>query len=244
MEDFLTTRQTQDILKVDRITIYRMVNDGRLKGNKIGQQWRFPRADVEGLLNGSKSVEDSNDGSLPVHCLQTIQDLFATVSQYSAVLINPQGSLITKISNPCSLCQLIQNNPSNTEACQASRVDFIRQARNNVKRFTCHAGLQYVGMPVTSGNDPIGLFLVGGYRYAQTENRDLEGMIKHISTASKIPPQQAKTLFETLPVLPDGQEKKLEIWATATAQAFESILQERSTFARRLKKIADLTQLS
>ena len=34
MTDLLTTRQVQDILKVDRITIYRMLQDGRLKGVK------------------------------------------------------------------------------------------------------------------------------------------------------------------------------------------------------------------
>jgi excisionase family DNA binding protein len=39
---YLTTRQVQNILQVDRITIYRMLQDGRLKGVKIGQQWRFP----------------------------------------------------------------------------------------------------------------------------------------------------------------------------------------------------------
>jgi excisionase family DNA binding protein len=50
MTDLLTTRQVQEILKVDRITIYRMLQDGRLKGVKIGQQWRFARREVERLL--------------------------------------------------------------------------------------------------------------------------------------------------------------------------------------------------
>jgi excisionase family DNA binding protein len=51
MDDLLTTRQVQEILQVDRITIYRMLQDRRLKGVKIGQQWRFARREVERLLN-------------------------------------------------------------------------------------------------------------------------------------------------------------------------------------------------
>ena len=128
MEDFLTTRQVLDILKVDRITIYRMLNDGRLKGTKIGQQWRFSRAEVESLLNGEKSAvantKTADDSGLPVHCLQAIQDLFAAVSQYSAVLISPQGDLITEISNPCRFCQIFRSNPAAADACRSSQVGF------------------------------------------------------------------------------------------------------------------------
>ena len=49
-DTLLTTRQVQELLRVDRITVYRMLNDGRLKGVKIGQQWRFPAREVERLL--------------------------------------------------------------------------------------------------------------------------------------------------------------------------------------------------
>lgn len=47
MDDLLTTRQLQELLQVDRITIYRMLNDGRLQGFKVGGQWRFSRQAVE-----------------------------------------------------------------------------------------------------------------------------------------------------------------------------------------------------
>ena len=80
MTDLLTTRQVQDLLKVDRITVYRMLQDGRLKGIKIGQQWRFPRAEVERFLGVSPAATAQpaiSDPAFPTHCVQTIQDLFA-----------------------------------------------------------------------------------------------------------------------------------------------------------------------
>jgi excisionase family DNA binding protein len=246
MEDFLTTRQTQDILKVDRITIYRMLNDGRLKGTKIGQQWRFSRSDVESLLNGTKLLEDtgksSYDGTLPVHCLQTIQDLFTAVSQYSAVLFNLQGNLITSISNPCSFCKLFYVNPDLADTCHSSRSKFVEQAQNGEKRFTCHAGLHYAGRFVTSGEGVIGLFLVGGYRISGIDKgEEISG--SRLLEKNGLHKDMINTAFEAVPVLPHKEEDKMDSWAAATAQAFESILQERSSFARRLKKIADLTQI-
>lgn len=92
MEELLTTRQVQDLLKVDRITIYRMLQDGRLKGVKIGQQWRFPRSEVERLL-GRATPEPASQAmdlatGFPTHCVQTIQDLYAEVSGLSAVVLD------------------------------------------------------------------------------------------------------------------------------------------------------------
>jgi excisionase family DNA binding protein len=239
MDDFLTSRQTQDMLKVDRITIYRMLNDGRLKGTKIGQQWRFPRQEVERLLNGSWATEPAADSSLPVHCLQTIQDLFSTVSQFSAALINPQGELITTISHPCAFCQMYSSSPASMEACRASRRRFIQQAEDGETRFTCHAGLNYVGKFVRSGQIIIALFIVGGYRPG-TES----GSIKHQLLLNEgFSASEISRAFEEAPVLPFEQESKLDTWADAAAGAFESILLERSAFSHRLKKIADLTQI-
>jgi excisionase family DNA binding protein len=47
VEDLLTARQLQDLLKVDRITIYRMLGDGRLTGFKVGGQCRFSWWQIE-----------------------------------------------------------------------------------------------------------------------------------------------------------------------------------------------------
>ena len=51
MDALLTVRHLQDLLQVDRITIYRMLDDGRLRGFKVGGQWRFSRQAIEGWLH-------------------------------------------------------------------------------------------------------------------------------------------------------------------------------------------------
>jgi excisionase family DNA binding protein len=55
LEELLTTRQLQDLLQVDRVTIYRMLADGRLRGFKVGGQWRLPRRQIEAWLQAQPS---------------------------------------------------------------------------------------------------------------------------------------------------------------------------------------------
>jgi excisionase family DNA binding protein len=243
MDDFLTTKQTQEMLKVDRITIYRMLNDGRLKGKKIGQQWRFPRLEVERLLNGAGPSEWIGDASLPVHCLQTIQDLFSTVSQFSASLISPQGDLITTISNPCSFCRLFTADTSSLEACRSSQFSFFEKAQIGETRFTCHAGLHYAGKLVKSGDEIVALFIAGGYKRPGIPG-NLPGSITQILLDKGYSESEIKKTFSEVPALPPEQETIFDTWAASAAEAFTSILQERSAFSHRLKKIADLTQIS
>jgi excisionase family DNA binding protein len=248
MDDFLTARQVQDILKVDRITIYRMINDGRLTGTKIGQQWRFPSADIESLLNGTKlgdeTARSADDSGLPVHCLQTIQDLFSAVSEYPAAMFNMQGKPITETSMVFGYCRLVCGTSVGEKACQASREKFIQQAREGERRFTCHAGLHYAGTLVSVGLEPIGLFLVGGFRREGTYPDFGDESFAHLTQSAGTSIQVIQAAYESVSKLPFELETKLDSWAAATAQAFESILHERSAFARRLQKIADLTQIS
>ena len=86
MDDLLTTRQLESLLKVDRITIYRMLEDGRLRGFKVGGQWRFSRAEVDAWLRGQRSTAEPAEPTeqppprppvspLPVPCVQAIQSV-------------------------------------------------------------------------------------------------------------------------------------------------------------------------
>src|SRR4051794_39030975 len=52
MSELLTVKEVQDLLKIDRITVYRMLRNGRLTGVKIGHQWRFSRSEIDSLFSG------------------------------------------------------------------------------------------------------------------------------------------------------------------------------------------------
>jgi len=51
-DELLTAAQVQHLFHVDRSTVYRMAEDGRLPAVKIGRQWRFPALPIRSLLGG------------------------------------------------------------------------------------------------------------------------------------------------------------------------------------------------
>lgn len=244
MADLLTAREVQEILKLDRITIYRMVQDGRLRGTKVGQQWRFARQEVErlaGSKNSSPQTSTAAESGPPVHCIQTIQDLFSDVSMISSVYVNMDGAAVTQISHPCRFCQAIFGTPSGRRACQASWQEYVQNSQRSY--VTCHAGLQYVGAPVTHKNEQIGLFISGQFYLNPPDPAEESERIQRLAHEHQIPLETLKQAAATLPVVKPEQRGALESWPFSTARAIQSILRERAGFVNRLQQIADLTQV-
>lgn len=240
MEDLLTVRQVQDILKVDRITIYRMLQDGRLRGSKIGQQWRFTRQDVERLFNSESeppTPAPATDATFPVHCIQTVQDLFSNISRLGALVVTPDGQPVTRMSNPCELCRLVWSTPQGQAACQESWSRVGRQGG----RMTCPAGVQYLSAPILDGDAHVGTFLVGGFYPEPGKVR--EDSLRNIAETTGLPLETLLQAAAAVPVISEDHRAEAEAWPQQAVQAVQSILRERTQFMERLQKIANLTQL-
>ncbi len=85
MSELLTVKEVQDLLKIDRITVYRMLKDGRLTRVKVGRQWRFVQREIESLFSGNLSAQGEaapaiNGQALPIHCVQMIQNVFSEIA--------------------------------------------------------------------------------------------------------------------------------------------------------------------
>lgn len=48
--EIMTLYEVGDYLRVSNQTIYNMIRDGRIKGSKVGREWRFLRSDIEAYL--------------------------------------------------------------------------------------------------------------------------------------------------------------------------------------------------
>jgi len=248
MTELLTTRQVQNLLKVDRITIYRMLADGRLKGVKIGQQWRFPLSEVQRLMNGEPSPEAQfnlipANPPLPVHCLQTVQDLFTSVSQVGGLVVDPSGEPVTALSGDCQLCRMLQNTPSGAIACRNSWKEMVTLAANGEREFTCHAGLNYLAAPVVDGETLVGWLVAGQIRLTNPVAEEQTLRMQELARAHALPVSAVQEAFRQAPLIPSEKHMLLHTWVTSAATAMESIMQERSGFMQRLQQIANLTQL-
>jgi len=247
METYLTTKQVQDLFKIDRITVYRMLQDGRLKGVKIGNQWRFPQREVDRLLTGAVpeievESETESESIFPIHCVQTIQDLFTSVSRCTSLTVDNQGEMVTEISQPGPFCQLLLSTEKGKEICKASWKSMAEQINTRSEIFTSHAGLKFFGSVIISQNKKQGAFLSGEFYFADDDEIKTEEQVREIARKCGLPEQDLIDAAHQVRRLTKQEQEHLALQPAAAANAVESILNERGSFMQRLQQIANLTQ--
>lgn len=247
MEDLLTTRQVLEFLKVDRITVYRMLNDGRLKGIKIGQHWRFSHREVERLLNGEPALPEPGKpeprSNFPTHCVQTIQDLFSEVGQINALIVDPQGEPLTTATHLCNFCELIQRSHAGLLACQSTWRMLARSSNTDSQPTTCHAGLQYVSAPITDDGNPVCAFLSGQFYWQAPNPQEEVDRLYRLAISHDLPFERLRGAAGSISVISPDQHTRVATWPLTAARAVQSILRERTGFMTRLQKISDLSQI-
>jgi excisionase family DNA binding protein len=129
MPDMLTSTDLEELLQVDRSTIYRMADSGRLPAVKVGRQWRFPRGAVERWLSSQVKAESSEgiggetdayrDGldAWPIDCLELMLNAFADLLDVMLVMTDLDGEPITEVSNPQDFYRLLQETEAGADLC-------------------------------------------------------------------------------------------------------------------------------
>jgi excisionase family DNA binding protein len=59
-DEFMTTKEVAQYLRVDQYTIYRLVSQKKIPAFKIGNQWRFKRSVLERWLKTKMNVTISH----------------------------------------------------------------------------------------------------------------------------------------------------------------------------------------
>jgi acetyl-CoA synthetase len=54
-DEFMTPQNVADYLKVTIYAVYAWLGDGRLKGYKVGSDWRIRKSDVESFLKSNQA---------------------------------------------------------------------------------------------------------------------------------------------------------------------------------------------
>jgi excisionase family DNA binding protein len=246
MSEYYTVKQVEGLLKLNRITIYRMIQDGRLNGIKIGSQWRFSQAEIErifGEKDNSLPDQPEIQPGLPTQCFQTIQNLLTDISQLSSLVVDMRGNQITAISAPCSFCRAMISSQAGREACQVSWREIASRCSASHAVDTCHAGLNYAASPVYDHGEQIGAIITGQY-YIQTPDRHEESeRVKKLASRYKIRADVLQKEILNVPILKAEQSIMVKSWMRSAAIAVQGILEERAEFMTRLQKIANLTQI-
>lgn len=109
MTELLTTRQVQALLRVDRTTIYRMVENGELPALRVGKQWRFAREQVEAWLQTGGA--SNSPATAPVLAAGTDRPakLYLAATNPVAEMAAPSGPTELRDLLATSSTQLIQD---------------------------------------------------------------------------------------------------------------------------------------
>jgi excisionase family DNA binding protein len=246
MDELLTAKQVQELLKVDRTTIYRMLNDGRITGIKVGQQWRFHRREIEALVSGGSQEARRPPLSadvLPLQCLQPIQNVFAEIAQIGSVTTAPDGEPLTQLSNSCRFCNLILATESGRRGCTESWRRLAQQSEKPPKFGSCHAGLQYACSRVEVEGEFVAI-LVAGQFYSRPPRADEQAeRVTRLARAHGIDGELLTVAARELKTLDEPRHAKIGSWLDSVAHTFEQIASERAQLMGRLERIAEMSTL-
>jgi excisionase family DNA binding protein len=151
----LTARQLEEILGVDKSTIYRMAGDGRLPAVKVGRQWRFPADRIEQMLTAQPSVSPSPD-------LQTVTDLAAEALGVMMVVTDMEGNPLSRVSNPSPWFAERGSRPDVLAGCIAEWRDLAADRDLTPTFRSGRFGFQCARAFLRTGNELVGTVLVGG----------------------------------------------------------------------------------
>lgn len=260
MDALLTTRQLQSLLQVDRITIYRMLRDGRLPGFKVGGQWRFPRQAVEQWLQeqqerkaalATPGTASFPSPALPLSCVQAIQDIVAEALAVGVVTTAPDGTPLTRVSHGSSFCALILGTEGGRQRCVQSWYATVRrtcpsgrgiEGQSPVER--CHAGLGLVSERVEVQGELVAMVHAGQFLiWPLGEEETWPERVADLAQATGLPAAKLQEALAELPVLDREKQAQIPRLLRRVAATFAEIGQERLSLLTRLQRIAEMTQL-
>ncbi|MGQ9584939.1 MAG: PocR ligand-binding domain-containing protein [Anaerolineae bacterium] len=253
MDTLLTVRQLQDLLRVDRVTIYRMLRRGELRAFKVGGQWRFPRHEVERWLHeqhpsrGTAAFLTLPEGGdapptqpLPLSCVQALQDIFADALDVAAVTLGPDGSTLSEVSNPCTFCDLILGVEEGRRRCLASW-----QRADDGKYHACHAGLLCLGTPVAVGGKRVATAVCCQFTaQAGSEGGEAwQASLPALAHDLDLTESALRAAAGAVRAHPESHLRRVSRLLLRLSETLSEMGQERLGLLGRLQRIAEMTQL-
>lgn len=262
MADMMTAKEVQELLQVDRSTIYRMAEAGQLPAIKVGKQWRFPADQIDGwfqaqigpapaVVGGGTAVARhqplTNDQPhdlaelLPMECVQQIQEPFAELLGVMLVITDMEGNPITRPSAPCGLFNTISQQPHAIQRCIQSWHDLAAVIDLNPQFSVSHLGLLCARSMIRVGTELKGMIIAG---CIAPENwpptpQEVEKMASEFGVSPVVMNDHLNEIY----ILDKTQQARVLTFLPRIATIIAHIVDERKSLLGRLQTIARLTQL-
>ena len=170
----LTTKEVQDLFKVDKSTIYRMAEDGRIPAVKVGRQWRFPSDQLDSLLGGAAHQQPAPplsapptgeldlESVLPADTAQSVADLAADIFGIMAVVTDMEGNALSEVANPCGFFDTVFSGEYTADRCADSWRRLGEEIDLEPRFLPSHLGFLCARSFIRQGHTLVGMVIVGG----------------------------------------------------------------------------------
>jgi excisionase family DNA binding protein len=247
----LTTKDLQQLLHVDRSTIYRMAESGQLPAMKIGRQWRFPAERInrwledrnmrpagnlpspDPILNGS-----SLSSLLPTEYIRLIGDLFGEMLGVMVVVTDMNGEPLVAPSHQCGLFELINEQPGAVQQCVAGWRELAQNLDMAPRFVPSHLGLLCARSYLRVGSELRGIILVGGIAPAQwpPTNAEVEGIASEFGVDADLIRQHLEDVY----YLDDEKRQQVLTLLPRLSRFLSEVTNERKQLLSKLDAIAAL----
>ena len=256
MSEMLTAKEMQVLLQVDRSTIYRMAESGKLPAFKVGKQWRFPSEQVDSWFHGQVAKPAAPPSVsvgirtkrpmelaelLPIDCVQLIQDSFADLLGIMVVVTDMEGNPVTTPSHACDLFQAINREPFAVRKCIQSWREMATTIDLEPRFTRSHLGLLCARALIRVGVELRGM-VVGGCVAPDSwppTRAELLSMAENL----EVEPELIEPHLSNVYILNGENREAVLFHLQRMANIVTHIVNERKALVGRLEAIADLTTI-
>ena len=246
----LTTRQVQEIFNVDRSTIYRMAEDGRIPAVKVGRQWRFPSERLDGLLGGTAlpsplpvAVSPANrqiplDLVLPAETAEALADLAADLFGVMAVVTDMAGNALTPVANPCGYFSAVYEGVYTPDRCAEGWRRLGEEIDLEPRFLPSHLGFLCARSFIRLGSTLVGMVIVGGVAPAQWPPPDIE--LRAVATETGVPEDAIQAHVDEVYWIDTAHQDWIVRNLSRVSDLISHLAESRSRLMNKLEKIAAL----
>jgi excisionase family DNA binding protein len=244
MADMLTAKDIQDLLQVDRSTVYRMAEAGRLPAVKVGKQWRFPGNLVEHWLQSQVATpplpvqaqlypeHDNLAELLPLSCVQLILDTYADALEVMMVVTDMAGNPITQVSHPCGLFKALERIADAVQKCTEHWRTLAETINLEPQFHPSHLGLLGARGLIRVGSELKGMVVVGGIAPEAWPPTCFQ--IQAMATEFKVKPERISPYLSEVFFLNQAEQTRLLSFTQRIANIVAHIASERQSLRGKL----------
>jgi ligand-binding sensor protein len=228
-----------------------MLSDGRLRGFKVGGQWRFSRREIAKWLQARSQLEVAlpplppgtiapSTQALPISCIRAIQEVFAEALDIGTLTIDLDGAPLTEVSNSCDFCRLILSTRAGRRRCAEA---WTVAADGEFRR--CHAGLLCISAPIEISDRRVAIAAACQFTDEKPDSArsaweaDFQGLAADL----RLDEAALRAAAGSARVIPGDHLPRVAHLLRRVADTFSEIGEERLNLLGRLQHIAEVSKV-